>query len=113
MFHLLVSLLVLQILKAIFVWYISFLRYFFQQLNCGLYYQDWYSIAKTVAEQEALKYADDNRLNVVTLCPPYVFGPLLQSSVNTSSKLLIYIIKGCIVSAYNLHPFSFITMIMT
>ncbi|OEL17377.1 Cinnamoyl-CoA reductase 1 [Dichanthelium oligosanthes] len=56
--------------------------------------EDWYSVAKLVAEQEAFEYADENGLNVVTLCPPYVFGPLLQSTVNTSSKLLIYIIKG-------------------
>ncbi|CAL4933249.1 unnamed protein product [Urochloa decumbens] len=56
--------------------------------------EDWYSVAKLVAEQEALAYAEKNGLNVVTLCPPYVFGPLLQSTVNTSSKLLIYTIKG-------------------
>ncbi|XP_021309219.1 cinnamoyl-CoA reductase 2 [Sorghum bicolor] len=56
--------------------------------------EDWYSVAKTLAEQEASEYARNNGLNVVALCPPYVFGPLLQSSVNTSSKLLIYVIKG-------------------
>ncbi|CAD6209622.1 unnamed protein product [Miscanthus lutarioriparius] len=56
--------------------------------------EDWYSLAKTLAEQEALEYARNNGLNVVTLCPPFVFGPLLQSSVNASSKLLIYVIKG-------------------
>ncbi|RCV43187.1 hypothetical protein SETIT_9G274900v2 [Setaria italica] len=59
--------------------------------------EDWYSVAKLVAEQEALEYAEENGLNVVTLCPPYVFGPLLQSTVNTSSKLLIYIIKGSLI----------------
>jgi len=64
-----------------------------------LYCQDWYSLAKTLAEQEALEYARNNGLNVVTFCPPFVFGPLLQSSVNASSKLLIYVIKGCIISA--------------
>jgi nucleoside-diphosphate-sugar epimerase len=63
-----------------------------------LYCQDWYSLGKTLAEQEALEYARNNGLNVVTLCPPFVFGPLLQSSVNASSKLLIYVIKGCIIS---------------
>ncbi|CAN6174821.1 unnamed protein product [Urochloa humidicola] len=55
---------------------------------------DWYSVAKIMAEQAALEYRDKNGLNVVTLCPPLVFGPLLQPTVNTSSKFLIYVIKG-------------------
>ncbi|KAL6655322.1 hypothetical protein ACP70R_006148 [Stipagrostis hirtigluma subsp. patula] len=55
---------------------------------------DWYSVAKIMAEQAALEYADKNGLDVVTLCPPLVFGPLLQPTVNTSSKFLIYVIKG-------------------
>lgn len=55
---------------------------------------DWYSIAKITAEQIALEYAVENGLNVVTLCPPLVFGPLLQPMVNTSSKFLVYVIKG-------------------
>ncbi|KAG0544282.1 hypothetical protein BDA96_02G261900 [Sorghum bicolor] len=56
--------------------------------------RDWYSVAKITAEQIALEYAVENGLNVVTLCPPLVFGPLLQPAVNTSSKFLIYVIKG-------------------
>ncbi|TVU10055.1 hypothetical protein EJB05_43561 [Eragrostis curvula] len=56
--------------------------------------ENWYAVAKVMAEQAAWEYADNNGLNVVTLCPPYVFGPLLQPTVNTSSKFLIYVIKG-------------------
>ncbi|TVU30802.1 hypothetical protein EJB05_22445 [Eragrostis curvula] len=56
--------------------------------------EDWYSVAKIAAEQEAWQYADKKGLNVVTLCPPYVFGPMLQPTANASSKILIYIIKG-------------------
>ncbi|GJN21436.1 hypothetical protein PR202_gb08908 [Eleusine coracana subsp. coracana] len=55
---------------------------------------DWYSVAKITAEQIALDYADKNGLNVVTLCPPLAFGPLLQPTVNTSSNFLIDIVKG-------------------
>jgi nucleoside-diphosphate-sugar epimerase len=79
--------------------------------STALYWQDWYSVAKIVAEQEAWEYADKNGLSVVTLCPPYVFGPLLQPTVNASSKILIYIIKGFLVSAIIFCIF--ITMIMT
>ncbi|KAK1631959.1 hypothetical protein QYE76_006274 [Lolium multiflorum] len=56
--------------------------------------EDWYSVAKIVAEQASREYAEKNGLTVVTLCPPLVFGPLLQPMVNTSSKFLIYVIKG-------------------
>ncbi|XP_048559901.1 cinnamoyl-CoA reductase 1-like isoform X2 [Triticum urartu] len=53
----------------------------------------WYSLAKTVAEEAAWEYAEKNELNVVTLCPCIVFGPQLQPVVNTTSELLIYVIK--------------------
>jgi nucleoside-diphosphate-sugar epimerase len=52
-----------------------------------------------MAEQASLEYADKNGLNVVTLCPSFVFGPLLHPTVNTSSKFLIYVIKGSVVDA--------------
>ncbi|KAM0861780.1 hypothetical protein ACQ4PT_045642 [Festuca glaucescens] len=54
----------------------------------------WYCVAKTVAEETALEYAEKNGLNVVTVCPCIVFGPQLQPVVNTSSELLVYVIKG-------------------
>ncbi|CAL5063658.1 unnamed protein product [Urochloa decumbens] len=56
--------------------------------------EDWYSAAKTMAEQAALEYGEKNGLIVVTVCPCVVLGPLLQPVVNTTSELLIYIMKG-------------------
>ncbi|KAL6844766.1 hypothetical protein ACP4OV_025425 [Aristida adscensionis] len=56
--------------------------------------EDWYCAAKTAAEETALEYAEKNGLNVVTVCPCVVLGPLLQPVVNTSSEFLVYIIKG-------------------
>lgn len=56
--------------------------------------EDWYSVAKIVAEQASFEYSEKNGLNVVTVCPPLVFGPLLQPTVNTSSKFLIYVTNG-------------------
>ncbi|KAL6655324.1 hypothetical protein ACP70R_006150 [Stipagrostis hirtigluma subsp. patula] len=57
--------------------------------------QNWYSFAKTEAEEMALEYAKKTGLHVVTFCPGLIFGPLLQHvSVNTSSKVLLYVIKG-------------------
>ncbi|XP_073002684.1 cinnamoyl-CoA reductase 1-like [Typha latifolia] len=56
--------------------------------------ENWYCLSKTVAESEALKYADEHGLDVVTLCPSLVIGPLLQSTINSSSLLLINLMKG-------------------
>ncbi|XP_037442386.1 cinnamoyl-CoA reductase 2-like [Triticum dicoccoides] len=56
--------------------------------------ENWYSLAKTEAEEMALEYGEKNGLHVVALCPGLVFGPLLQHvAVNTSSKVLVYMIK--------------------
>ncbi|KAF8694867.1 hypothetical protein HU200_037967 [Digitaria exilis] len=56
--------------------------------------EDWYSAAKTTAEETALEYGEKNGLMVVTVCPCIVLGPLLQPVINTTSELLIYITKG-------------------
>ncbi|XP_051188449.1 cinnamoyl-CoA reductase 1 [Lolium perenne] len=57
--------------------------------------EDWYSLAKTEAEEMALKFGEKNGLHVTTLLPSLVCGPLLQHvAVNTTSKVLLYIIKG-------------------
>uniref|UniRef100_A0A453L590 NAD-dependent epimerase/dehydratase domain-containing protein n=1 Tax=Aegilops tauschii subsp. strangulata TaxID=200361 RepID=A0A453L590_AEGTS len=56
--------------------------------------ENWYSLAKTEAEEMALEYGEKNGLHVVTFCPGLVFGPLLKHvAVNTSSKVLVYMIK--------------------
>ena len=54
----------------------------------------WYCLSKTVAEREALSYARKTGLDVVTVCPPLVLGPLLQPALNTSSLVLINLLKG-------------------
>uniref|UniRef100_A0A0D9WS89 NAD-dependent epimerase/dehydratase domain-containing protein n=1 Tax=Leersia perrieri TaxID=77586 RepID=A0A0D9WS89_9ORYZ len=57
--------------------------------------ENWYCLSKTLAEREAWRYAVENsEMDVVTVCPPLVLGPLLQSTVNTSSSILINLLKG-------------------
>nr|AIX92151.1 cinnamoyl-CoA reductase 1 [Betula platyphylla] len=53
----------------------------------------WYSLSKTVAESEALEFAKRNGLDVVTVCPSLVLGPILQPTVNASSLLFIILLK--------------------
>ncbi|EMS50495.1 Dihydroflavonol-4-reductase [Triticum urartu] len=49
---------------------------------------------RIAAEAAALEYGRETGLDVVTLNPALVFGPLLQPTVNASSQFLIYLLKG-------------------
>ncbi|GLT35290.1 hypothetical protein SLA2020_097570 [Shorea laevis] len=63
--------------------------------------KNWYSLSKTEAESEALEFAKSTGLDVVTVCPTLIFGPLLQPSVNASSMQLIKLLKDGIQSLEN------------
>lgn len=65
-----------------------------KKLSVLLFWQDWYYLSKTVAEREAFAYAAKTGLDIVTICPSLVIGPLMQSTVNASSKVLINYFKG-------------------
>ncbi|KHG24485.1 Dihydroflavonol-4-reductase [Gossypium arboreum] len=56
--------------------------------------KNWYCLSKTEAESEAFEFAKKSGLDVVTVCPTLVLGPLLQSAINASSKVLINLLKG-------------------
>lgn len=54
---------------------------------------DWYCASKTEAEIEAFEYSKRSGLNVVSVCPSLVIGPMMQSTVNASSLVLIRLLK--------------------
>ncbi|XP_006656267.1 cinnamoyl-CoA reductase 1-like [Oryza brachyantha] len=54
--------------------------------------ENWYTLGKTIAEIEAFDHAKRSGLDLVTLCPSLVIGPLLQSTVNASSTVIL----GCL-----------------
>ncbi|XP_020966124.1 cinnamoyl-CoA reductase 2-like [Arachis ipaensis] len=56
---------------------------------------NWYCFSKTEAEEQALDFAKRTGLDVVSICPTLVLGPILRSSiVNASSLVLLKILKG-------------------
>lgn len=57
-------------------------------------WQNYYCLAKTIAESEALEHTKKSELNIVTVCPSFVFGPMLQSTMNGSCLLLLSFMKG-------------------
>ncbi|KAJ6833099.1 cinnamoyl-CoA reductase 2-like [Iris pallida] len=58
--------------------------------------ENWYCLSKTLAEADALDYAAKHGLDVVTVCPAMVLGPLLQATVNSSSLFLLNLLKVCL-----------------
>ncbi|KAL6655333.1 hypothetical protein ACP70R_006159 [Stipagrostis hirtigluma subsp. patula] len=56
--------------------------------------EDWYSVAKITSEETALEYGRQIGLDVVTINPALVLGPLLQPMFSTSCQFLIYFLKG-------------------
>ncbi|KAG1359017.1 tetraketide alpha-pyrone reductase 1-like [Cocos nucifera] len=56
--------------------------------------ENWYCLSKTMAERAAWEYTEKNGLDLVTVCPSVVVGPLLQPTASASSLFLIYAIKG-------------------
>lgn len=56
--------------------------------------QLWYQLSKTLAEQEAWKFAQEHGLDLVTINPAMVVGRLLQQSMNTSSEVILNFLNG-------------------
>ncbi|CAI0628531.1 unnamed protein product, partial [Linum tenue] len=55
--------------------------------------ENWYYLSKTEAEIKALEYAKANGLDVISVCPNLIIGPLLQSTVNASTMVLTKLLK--------------------
>ncbi|PON74288.1 NAD(P)-binding domain containing protein [Parasponia andersonii] len=53
-----------------------------------------YAVSKTLAENVAWKFANENGIDLVTVHPGVVIGPLLQPTVNGSVKLIPTQING-------------------
>jgi nucleoside-diphosphate-sugar epimerase len=51
-------------------------------------------VSKTLAEEAAWKFARDNGLDIVTINPAMVIGPLLQPTLNTSAETILKLING-------------------
>ncbi|KAK8960775.1 Cinnamoyl-CoA reductase 1 [Platanthera guangdongensis] len=54
----------------------------------------WYMVSKTLAEEAAWKFAKDHSLDLVTINPALVIGPLLQPTLNESNAMILKLING-------------------
>ncbi|XP_058077518.1 phenylacetaldehyde reductase-like [Magnolia sinica] len=56
--------------------------------------QSWYMLSKTLAEEAAWKFAKEKGIDMVTINPAMVIGPLLQPTLNTSAAAILNFING-------------------
>uniref|UniRef100_A0A6M2F133 NAD-dependent epimerase/dehydratase domain-containing protein n=1 Tax=Populus davidiana TaxID=266767 RepID=A0A6M2F133_9ROSI len=54
----------------------------------------WYMASKTLAEEAAWKFAKETGIDMVTINPGFVIGPLLQPTLNSSAELFLDHING-------------------
>nr|XP_043631757.1 phenylacetaldehyde reductase-like [Erigeron canadensis] len=54
----------------------------------------WYVLSKTLAEDAAWKFAKEKGLDIVTINPAMVIGPLLQPTLNTSAEAIANLLNG-------------------
>ncbi|BAT93475.1 phenylacetaldehyde reductase-like [Vigna umbellata] len=54
----------------------------------------WYVLSKTLAEDAAWKFVKENSIDMVTMNPALVIGPLLQPELNTSAAMVLNLVNG-------------------
>ncbi|GAB4856023.1 hypothetical protein Ancab_024662 [Ancistrocladus abbreviatus] len=54
----------------------------------------WYVLSKTLAEDAAWKFVKEKGIDMVTINPAMVIGPLLQPTLNTSAASVLNLING-------------------
>ncbi|KAI7755680.1 hypothetical protein M8C21_033564 [Ambrosia artemisiifolia] len=54
----------------------------------------WYPLSKTLAEEAAWKYVKEKAIDMVSINPAMVIGPLLQPTLNTSARAIFNLING-------------------
>ncbi|KAG5409732.1 hypothetical protein IGI04_006051 [Brassica rapa subsp. trilocularis] len=56
--------------------------------------KQWYALSKTLAEDEACKFAKANEMDLIVMNPGLVIGPILQPTLNFSVGVVVELTKG-------------------
>ena len=51
-------------------------------------------LSKTLAEEAAWKFTKENGINMISINPGLVIGPLLQPTLNTSAESVFKLVNG-------------------
>lgn len=60
----------------------------------SFFFQMWYAYGKTLAEDAARKFLNENNIDLIVINPAVVIGPLLQPDLNTSASAILDLING-------------------
>ncbi|CAN8311664.1 unnamed protein product [Cochlearia groenlandica] len=56
--------------------------------------KQWYVLSKTLAEEEAWRFAKANNIDLIVMNPALVIGPILQPSLNFSVDVVVDLLNG-------------------
>ncbi|XP_043691632.1 phenylacetaldehyde reductase-like [Telopea speciosissima] len=56
--------------------------------------ENWYVLSKTLAEEAAWKFAKEKGMDMITINPFMVIGPLLQPTLNATTGFILNLING-------------------
>ena len=76
-------------------------------------FQQWYSLSKTLAEENAWKFAKEKGIDIVTINPAMVIGPLLQPTLNTSAATILNLINGIVCVCVFFFLLSFVLILVS
>ncbi|KAL6326261.1 hypothetical protein AAG906_004758 [Vitis piasezkii] len=66
--------------------------------------KQWYVLSKTLAEEAAWKFSKENGIDMVTINPGWVIGPLLQPTLNLSAEQVLNLINDAQMTNLMHHP---------
>ena len=66
----------------------------------------WYAVSKIMAEDVAVKFSQENGIDLVVINPGYVIGPILQPTLNVTSEGFMNFIKTGKFLSYNYPPYA-------
>ncbi|XP_071933617.1 phenylacetaldehyde reductase-like [Coffea arabica] len=56
--------------------------------------KSWYALSKTLAEDAAWKFTKEHGIEIITIYPGFVVGPILQPSINLNIELILNLVNG-------------------
>lgn len=64
--------------------------------------KNWYVVSKILAEEAAMKFAKENGIDLITMNPGFVIGPLLQPTLNLTVEMILNLVNGAKIAYPNL-----------
>lgn len=67
------------------------------------FFQLWYRLSKTLAEEAAWKFAKEKGLDMIAINPGFVIGPLLQTALVSTPAMFLNLIEGMLLQILSIN----------